>query len=430
MPPEKNPNQKPNTDLEKDVDKILEDSSNKKPVQKPIAPPPQSSSDNSGVQKPIKPVQDGDGNTPADQVRLDTLRTYKSDVNQTVQTDKITSAKVLMAEQKRREKEEKKVNKKSIKNPKNKLVLLLSVLFGIAGVIVIIFTVQNIISGIGGSDVPNLSKTAPDLFFVNQTEYLDVTDQPQTSILNSVSELLKKEYAEDSITDIVLFRVNEEDVSKKITSGSLMSLLQFNPPSLLTRSLSVEHILGVYRFSGENHPFLFIQINDFGNAFDSIFAYENNIAYDFRNIFDKFPDFNRLTTVRAERQEFLDQRDEELENATSTEDSSEEGIEDLETPVSSTVDDQTATSTATTTEKVLSIDDYNQQINELEQSVSKYRRFIDLIIQNVDTRSNVTEDGRVLMYYAFIDDKYLLFADNVEVLREINRRLREVNIVR
>jgi hypothetical protein len=39
------------------------------------------------------------------------------------------------------------------------------------------------------------------------------------------------------------------------------------------------------------------------------------------------------------------------------------------------------------------------------------------------------KDGKIIFYYAFIDREWLIFAENIDVLKEIKRRIREKSLV-
>jgi len=71
-----------------------------------------------------------------------------------------------------------------------------------------------------------------------------------------------------------------------------------------------------------------------------------------------------------------------------------------------------------------------EEISLLNSKIDKNKNFIDIVLQNSDTRAILGENSEILFYYAFIDRKWLLFSNNPEVLKEIKRRVREKNLSR
>lgn len=351
--------------------------------------------------------------TPADDVQLNTLRTYKADISSTVNKDKITTAKVLMAEQKKKEKEEAVHNKTSIENPVNKFKLGLSAIFISVAIIAVLFGTFLFLTPEPEPDDQQAFVDQNELSFDSKKTFL-ITGKSTNDIQTEIQNFLNFSYKENTINELVLYTEKQEEdtlVAKKLSATGLFTVLGFDPPQTFTRNLSNEYIFGIYTLNSDNKEFLLFKVEDFGNVYNSIFDYEQNMISQMRQLFGGFEEFDLLAELKRRK---IDEMPDPL--ATSTATTTEE------IPA-------VATSTATSTEPIQEIN-IDEEIASLTSKVQSYSNFIDVILQNNDARAILTPEGEIQFYYAFIDDKWLLISDDTEVLRELKRRIREKNLVR
>jgi hypothetical protein len=342
--------------------------------------------------------------TPADDVNLGAVRTYKADVNTTVKGDKITTAKVLIAEQKEREKEEAREMPNSISNPVNKFKLGTSVvLVGLAVVAILVGSYMFLMPE--PEQENNFPVVNNPAFGIDEQVYITVTDRSRNDILGEVRGYLNSTKPNNSITEIVLFNKRfegSEEINEKLSVGSLFNLLEFSPPPIFTRNLSRDYVFGSFGADSGSKTFLLFKLVDFGSTYSSIFDYEKDMISDIRKIFGGFGEFDLIDDLRRRKVESLPQ-------------------ENLAT--------STATSTATTTP----INDTAQLDSDIQQTqavIDSYKNFVDIVLQNNDSRAILNENSEVLFYYTFIDREWLLIADETEILKEVKRRIREKNLVR
>lgn len=406
------------------------------------------------------------GNTPADKIEVPPVRTYLQDLNRTVNRNNVTPSKILLAEQKRMEKTQippppqeptkavpvppkefqkkevvqhnvpeltlsqpvqkttsapitlpyEKPGKNSITRTRNKIFLFLSVLLIAAAIIVGLYAGYNWLAGIGSNPVQKVVEREGNFISIDNMVTVNISERFRNDIEDEIYTNIGSSYPDKTITEIVLVRKVDDEL-QRIPTSTFNNLLELRLPTLFKRSLSNDYLFGVYTLGDDNKPFIIYKLLDFENAFDSIFDYEREIAEDLKDIFNKFPEFNELQRIREGRQEFFDEMD-GLLDATST-----------ATTTGEILDDATvSTTTATTTVPEI---DFNEKILELEDLLNVYRNFIDLVVQNTDTRAVVGENNNVMIYYSFINqDNWLLIADDVEVLREVKRRIREKTLVR
>lgn len=360
--------------------------------------------------------------TPADNVQLSTLRTYKADVNSTVNKDKITTAKVLIAEQKRKEKEEAVKDRTSIENPVNKAKLGLSAILIAFAVIVVLAGTFMFLTPKPSNDNQQIPINKSEINFDSQAGLL-VSGKTKTEISVGIKEFLEASYKENSINELILYtEVQEEEalIRKRVSTAGLFNILEFNPPQIFIRNLSNDYVFGTYYLNSDSKPFMLLKIEDFANTYSSLFDYEKTLIVDMRKVFGGFSEIDLLAQLKSRKVEQLKQ-----EVATST----------VATTTSATSTNSNATSSdpvnanATSTEPVQKID-IDEQIANLTAKIQTFSNFVDIILQNNDARAVLSSEGEPLFYYAFIDDKWILFADDVEVLKELKRRIRETNLIR
>ena len=358
-------------------------------------------------------VQIENPSEPVPAIEIPTLRTYKTDIHQTVNKDKITTAKILIAEQNKNKKTETQNFDNSIKRPTNILVLILSIIL--------------IITALGGIGYFGYTKTIkPDIqpIAVAPQTFLFVFDSQK--FVNSANDIFTvkeeidsllvelKSASNNSYTDIVFYKTNPEtDENSRITSREFFALLDIAIPTNIVRSIGQEFTSGAYTMNQKAEPFIVLDIVDYPLLYSNIFNWESTIALDIK---DLFPNFKNLFDIQKIRENV--QRTIALNNATTTATS---------TTATSTVN---ATTTATTTEPVLSPEEQIEQDIAMQNTINRNIRFIDTVFSNKTARVVRDVDGNILFYYAFIDKTKILFAQDPVLVGEITRKMKEKSLVR
>ena len=180
-------------------------------------------------------------NTPLDplfDVDIPTLRTYKGDISNTVQKDKITTAKILISEQKRKEVQGDFESSNSISRPTNKFALVFGVIFGLGAL--------GLLGFFGYTKVINytpIKEVVTENFFVfafDEKKYVDISKN-KTDVYKSVQIILDEAVTQKSntYTDIVFYRENPETKqNEQITSAQFFTLYDIKLPSEIAKSIS------------------------------------------------------------------------------------------------------------------------------------------------------------------------------------------------
>lgn len=324
-------------------------------------------------------------------VEIPNLRTYKQDVKEVVQNQDITSTRILLDEQRKKANEALAEESISIKSAKNKwLVVFGLLLIALAGSIFgYKYLMKPAVEG------PEFILERPDFISVEEQVEVATELRNKRDIYNDIEKIIIEPIQENTIREIVLTKtktniVGDQPVQQKelIGTSEFFTLLEGRAPDSLVRSLGSEFMLGIFGINvGE--AFVLFKVNDFENAFASLLNWESTMAQDFQPIF--------FTNYKPE--ELLKSPEEVSEQNTITDN---------------------ATTTASTTES----------INIAPKLTFDPTLFEDKVIFNTDARIIKDEFGDVLFYYTFINDEYLIFANEEKVLEETANRLRQAKLIR
>lgn len=356
------------------------------------------------------------GQTPADLLDIPTVRTYKADVDQTVKGDKINVAKVLIAEQKKKEKKELRFDKNSIENPSNKVKLSFSIFFVALAIVAVIFTVFTFLLPKINNNQNIIIQDPGESFVTDKKQRTDVEGKTEEELQQVVKDFFVISVNADSVNELIFYKNTKEGediISEKISPQSFLRILDIELPDILLRTFSNNYILGFVTKNSTNHPFIVFKLADFENAYGNIFDFEPNMIFQMRKLFGGFEEFDTLSALRKERIELLPENSIMISSSTAT--------STLSIPKS------VSTTTSSSTEQLKNME---TEISELEKIVESYKFFKDVVLQNTDARVVFGENSKVLFYYAFLDREWIIFADNIEALKEVKRRIREKKLVR
>jgi len=344
---------------------------------------------------------------PFHDVEIPNLRTYKSDISHTVQTDRVTSAKILMSEQRKRELKSAEENATSLKKPTNTFALIFGLLFGIAAI--------GMLGYFGYSQMKNTK--APITTFKNEYLFAFIfddqklidTSKSKIEIYQNVENILSEaaNQKNNTYTDIVFFKTDQETKeNERITTAQFFTLYDIALPFTIANSISKDFVYGIYKTSQKAEPFLIVGLVDYENAYDSMFDWEDLLAYDLKAF---FPNIQKILNPPVVVNTIAPSANEE--NATSTE---------------SATTTQANTQSASSTEQI-SGEEFSEPLPEV---VRRKVEFTDIVFSNKDTRTARDDNGNPFFYYAFIERDKILFAQDPVLVGEIIRKVKERQLIR
>jgi hypothetical protein len=357
------------------------------------------------VDVPTRPVD------PLPDMQISGYRTYKNDKGHTVSEDKISTAKIMLADQKAQEKKQAFVPENSVKTPKNVFALLLGLLFTVGAVGVLgFFAYTKLIP-----QTPNIAFNTSSffLFAFDEEKFVDAK-KVKSDVYTAVNEAIREttEMKEGTYTDIVLYKNDEEtDEAKRVTAKEFFDLYEVNLPDNIERSMSDNFSYGLYRTETATEPFIVIGLVDFENAYASMFAWEPKLAFDMKQF---FPTLGEIFSAGPEVPEEVVVA---TTTATSTLATSTKSVATSTKPTATTT-----TAVATSTQATSTIPAY--------KPINRNVQFVDVVLANRDTRALRDENGTPYFYYTFIDKDKILFAQDSRLIGEIVRKVREKQLVR
>lgn len=343
-------------------------------------------------------------------IEIPALRTYKNDIGRTVETDKITTAKILLAEQKKQDKQKAFVPETSVKKPKNILALLLGLLFTAGAIGVVGFFVYTKI--IPKTPGITFNTSSFFLFAFDREEPVDV-GRSKGEVFANVNTVIASaaQGKENAYTDIVFYKNDPvTEVASRISTTDFFKLYEVELPTNIARSVSKDFVYGLHKKGTNVEPFVVIGLVDFENAFGSMFAWEPTLAIDMKEFFP------RLQELFADNPEVPLEIPVATTTATSTNASSTVATTVGTTTVASSTPG-VATSTASTTVPAY-------------KPINRNVQFVDVVLANRDTRALRDENGTPYFYYTFIDRDKILFAQDPSLIPDIVRKIREKQLVR
>lgn len=210
---------------------------------------------------------------------LPQLRTYQGDIAKFIKEKDQSAVTIALKEKEEKEKvqrEEKAQLKQSVavKLPSGALRLILSIFLLVAGVLV------------GGYAYLSRDINVP---VVVESDSLIHADNKAVVEINSLTPMTFKEtifsakqnVKEDKITEI---KISDSANQRPIPLQELLAKLKFNMPPGLSRSLSGEYMVGVFRLKDDSSLFLIFKETDYGIAFRDMLNWEGSLYNNFSSI--------------------------------------------------------------------------------------------------------------------------------------------------
>ena len=316
------------------------------------------------------------------------LRTYEDDVASFVRDRKISTADMMLAEQKRRQRQSNEASIGLGDGPQKKSSLIkigLSVFFVALGLGLIIFSFiqfnlgNKMIALITNKDLvveDKIKNEAKYQILVNNKSSSKIMEEINKSIISIKEKDIKQ------ITEIELLTTKNTEtgeVVEAITTENFIKILGNLSPAELSRSLDKEFFLGVLNLK-KPAPVILFKTNDFNLTYASMLRWENVMASEIGDIF---------TQIKKE-------------------DSENTKVQEIESGTEST----------SSVEEVSGIPTFDP------------RKFEDVVLLNKDVRAIINSKGEILFFYGFIDNQNLILTTEIDALREIIKRLNAQNLIR
>lgn len=325
-----------------------------------------------------------------------TVRTYQSDIADTIKNDNVSMIKVALSEKKRQERRGSLDNtlEESHKN-----------LYLVIGAVFAFLVIAGLIGGFIFLQAESAKKEATEeqqkvqpILYTETISLLNI-DQINIDDLTKLIEKDKEAVMELGDMKSIILTTGTSTAERQLTTAEFFQVLNSRAPDGLIRSLDPNYLLGVYAFTPRD-MFAVFHVSSYDSAFAGMFEWEPNIESDIGDIF-----INKKERVDRDINT-LSQMNAILATSTSTSTSG------------TNVNTATSTKVGTTTAQSSPFGVFSQ------------RRFIDKVLSNKDARVLVDVNGKEAMIYTFLDKETLVIATSEKSLKEIIFRLTTGRIVR
>ncbi|HEY6021569.1 MAG TPA: hypothetical protein VIY48_17285, partial [Candidatus Paceibacterota bacterium] len=318
---------------------------------------------------------------------VQSIQTYKSDVESLVQEKNVSVVSIAAAEAKKREEAP-----IATPEPEAEHWILKRVSLVIGGVLLMAIAggaLAYVLTRPTTVPVTPLSTSAP---FINVDDTKQVSIDPTASTANIMQTLNGARTSVSlslGLVERLYITAGSGSNAKEVPIKTLLGALAPQAPQALLRTLNSQYLLGVHSFD-ENQAFLLLQTDSYETAYAAMLQWEPTMSHDL------LPLFSRTPPVHAQQMQssFL---------ATSTATSSTQNA-------STTPKDYFAASTTTLPTPTIA------------QS-GLPTTFTDRVVENHDARVLQTKDGDILLMWTFLDRKTLVITTNEFTLREIINRI-------
>jgi hypothetical protein len=236
--------------------------------------------------------------------KIPQIRTYKSDIAETIKKQGESLVKIAVAEKKEARKKDKVQKTQTHKKATIKVLIATLGLFVVVtfgGVLIYQLNKKGVFSSIFDNlkNTPdkNITESTPAVIMPSlikaSTEKKIILPEESEDMLDIIAKELRETSGSDSIKNIYLLETSTITTGegKRIVQSvanvkKLLSAWKQNMPDMLSRSLSRDFMLGIYSSSpGTNTPFLIFKTNSHEQTFAGMFAWENTLPFDFYNLF-------------------------------------------------------------------------------------------------------------------------------------------------
>lgn len=222
------------------------------------------------------------------QENLKTIRTYMTDMADTVRANEISVIKVALAEQNKHEMED--LNRKIEGTPVKKVFWFIGGVILIAGAIYgIYFLNQQKIK----TDTP--APVIKETSIISYDGTTPVSVSVSDVLLDKINSAKKDVVANNKSGAINFISLSSEinGVKDPILVKNLFSYLGFTAPSSLVRSLSDSYMVGTYNNGGQK-LFMILQTQNYESTYAGMLEWEKTLASDMLNLFELNTNENKL----------------------------------------------------------------------------------------------------------------------------------------
>lgn len=213
------------------------------------------------------------------------IRTYKSDVEETIQTGHISSVNIALAENKKMLGQAKQTGVETKKAGMNKNILIISLVLIFGGALT--FFIPQLLIQMQSSPAvaPVATVSSQPIMTADLEEKLNIKDINLSRVSTTLKERVDQSATQlGQIKNIYLTEGTGTD-EKLITSNKFLQLIGTNIPPEIQRTLKDPYMFGLYNYNG-NQRFLILKVGSYDTTFAGMLQWETNLWQDFKELFN------------------------------------------------------------------------------------------------------------------------------------------------
>lgn len=260
------------------------------------------------------------------QLKIRPLRTYEEDVTTFIKRGQVSTAKIVLAEEKRKSQQLKvesavKAEKITGKTLKLSLFLILGGIFVVFGIFFykqFFNKVKNEIARVELRDILMDKKEKKEIFVNDKLnsevkkEFISYIKNPPQLNFSEIAEvkLIRKSNVRQPNDKII-------EQKEKVSVSDLFQFLDFKPEGQLIRAFEDNYLAGVIGTNSGTYPFIIIKTREFQNVFSGMIVWERTMFREVNDIFyqtlpvDDFipkpPDFKDIVISNKDTRAILDE---------------------------------------------------------------------------------------------------------------------------
>jgi len=217
------------------------------------------------------------------------LRTFQSDVAETLKEQKTSVVQMTIKEH---EKRQQKAEEASPVSRRNLPLVIVSTILITSSVVLLGVGVFYFVTKDYTAPAPRVLNTAP-LIYTEKNDEINITDMSSDKIKEKI-HLIVSELDIDIDHIQHIYFTNEEIISEitraplrdLISTSDFINALEMKTPTTLRRTLDKKFMFGIHSFNG-NQPFIILKTDFFENTFAGMLEWESFLAEDMLSLFSK-----------------------------------------------------------------------------------------------------------------------------------------------
>jgi len=234
------------------------------------------------------------------------VRTYKSDMEGTIQTGHISSINIALAENKRMLGGKSSPVELEIKKAKfNRNILIISAVLIIGGAMAVFVPKLLIQFQYGDKPIPVETVSSKPVMTVDLEEKLNIRDINLSRVSTTLKERVDQSSTQLGQIKNIYFTEGVDINEKLITSQKFLDLIGINLSDEIKRTLKEPYMFGFHNYNG-NQRFLILKVGSYETTFSGMLRSEANLWQDFKEVFNLSSGSTSTDSLAIEVMKFQD----------------------------------------------------------------------------------------------------------------------------